>query len=121
MRQPNDQDLPAVITAIRNTIESLLADNPEGHRAVTCAPRIPYLVDDPPLGFDVWEIDAPLEAEGERVRLLARLVTDDHLICVYGFDERGINRSQAVFGSPASRADLIVSAVISECDRGLVE
>lgn len=122
VRQPNDQDLPAIIAAVRQTVESLLAEHPEGHRAVITEPQIPFIVDGPPhVGFDVWELDGPEDEGGERVRLLARLVADDTIICVYGFGAFGVCRSQSAFGNPGSRADLIVSAVITEVDEGLAE
>lgn len=114
-----DNDLVGVVGAIRDTVEALLVLHPEGHRAVVTEPQIAR--EALPLGFDVWELDGPPEDGGEPVRLLARLVVDDTLIWVFGFDRYDGCRSQATFNAPQNRADLIVQAVVTETDRGLAE
>ena len=114
-----DVDLSGVVKAVRDTVEALLARHPEGHRTVVTAPQIAREV--VPLGFDVWELDGPPDTGGEPVRLLARLVTDDTLICVLGFDRYDACRPQATFSNPEHRADLIVQAVMTELDKGLTE
>lgn len=122
VKNNNDQppDLPTIVTAIRGAVVAAMSTaHPEGHRvSVTDEPQIPDLRDEPMLGFDVWEIREP---DGPPERLLARLVTEDQLVCVFGFDQHNVARNQTVYGNPASRADLITIALLTEIDEGLAE
>ena len=119
MELTSADDLSGVVEAVRETVEALLTLHPEGHRAVLLEPQVRR--EPAPLGFEVWELDGPPDTGGEPVRLLARLVVDDTLMCVLGFDRYDACRTQATFSAPQNRADLIVQAVMTELDKGLTE
>lgn len=119
MKNSYDEGLPATVSAIRQSVESLLGGHPEGNRTIVTDLQDSFLGDlNVPVGFDVWELDDP-PVDGEHIRILARLTIEDTLLCVSCPD--GFLRSQTAFSNPNADLARIVRTVIDQVERGLIE